>query len=124
MGQARRRRAIRWRCLRRSSLTISLQGPPPDLARALATGPHLLLVDELAAGLNPAELARVATQLRALASSDIALLVVEPPMGFIDQITDHVIVMNVGREIFEGTLADAARDPKVIEVFPGGGDAG
>jgi branched-chain amino acid transport system ATP-binding protein len=94
-----------------------------DLARALATGPRLLLVDELAAGLNPTELDRVATRLRALAHSAIALLVVEHLMGFIDQITDRVIVMNAGREIFEGTLADAAHDPKVIEVFLGGGDA-
>jgi branched-chain amino acid transport system ATP-binding protein len=47
-----------------------------DLARALATGPRLLLIDELAAGLNPAELERVAAKLRELASSGIALLVV------------------------------------------------
>jgi branched-chain amino acid transport system ATP-binding protein len=93
-----------------------------DLARALATGPRLLLIDELAAGLNPSELARVATRLEALARSDIALLVVEHLMGFIDQMTDRVIVMNAGREIFEGKLADAARDPKVIEVFLGGSD--
>jgi branched-chain amino acid transport system ATP-binding protein len=94
-----------------------------DLARALATGPRLLLVDELAAGLNPAELERVAHKLEELAHSGIALLVVEHLMGFIDQITDRVIVMNAGREIFEGVLADAVRNPRVIEVFLGGEDA-
>jgi branched-chain amino acid transport system ATP-binding protein len=90
-----------------------------DLARALATGPRLLLVDELAAGLNPAELERVAEKLKELARSGIALLVVEHLMRFIDQITDRIIVMNAGKEIFEGRLAEAARDPQVVEVFLG-----
>ena len=94
-----------------------------DLARALATGPRLLLVDELAAGLNPAELERVAHKLEELAQSGIALLVVEHLMGFIDQITDRVIVMNAGKEIFEGVLADAVRNARVVEVFLGGEDA-
>ena len=94
-----------------------------DLARALATGPRLLLVDELAAGLNPAELERVAHKLDELAHSGIALLVVEHLMGFIDHITDRVIVMNAGREIFEGVLADAVKNARVVEVFLGGEDA-
>jgi branched-chain amino acid transport system ATP-binding protein len=90
-----------------------------DLARALATGPRLLLVDELAAGLNPAELERVAVKLKELARCGIALLVVEHLMGFIDQITDRIIVMNAGKEIFEGRLADAFRNAQVVEVFLG-----
>jgi branched-chain amino acid transport system ATP-binding protein len=90
-----------------------------DLGRALATGPRLLLVDELAAGLNPAELERVAHRLKELARSGMALLVVEHLMGFIDQITDRIIVLNAGREIFEGRLADAANHPQVVEVFLG-----
>ncbi|HXW23331.1 MAG TPA: ABC transporter ATP-binding protein [Xanthobacteraceae bacterium] len=94
-----------------------------DLARALATGPQLLLVDELAAGLNPAELERVAAKLLDLARSGIGLLVVEHLMGFIEAITDRVIVMNAGKEIFEGVLADAVKSPKVVEVFLGADDA-
>jgi branched-chain amino acid transport system ATP-binding protein len=90
-----------------------------DLARALATGPRLLLVDELAAGLNPAELERVADKLKELARSGIALLVVEHLMGFIDQITDRIIVMNAGKEIFEGRLAEAFKNARVVEVFLG-----
>src|SRR6202451_343387 len=90
-----------------------------DLARALATGPRLLLVDELAAGLNPAELERVAEKMKELARSGMALLVVEHLMGFIDQITDRIIVMNAGNEIFEGRLAEAARNAQVVEVFLG-----
>jgi branched-chain amino acid transport system ATP-binding protein len=93
-----------------------------DLARALATGPRLLLVDELAAGLNPAELDRVAQKMRELARSGIALLVVEHLMGFIDQITDRIIVMNAGKEIFEGRLAEAAHNAQVVEVFLGDED--
>jgi len=94
-----------------------------DLARALATGPQLLLVDELAAGLNPAELAQVAAKLAELARSGIALLIVEHLMGFIEAVTDRVIVMNAGKEIFEGVLADAVKNPKVVEVFLGADDA-
>jgi len=90
-----------------------------DLARALATGPRLLLIDELAAGLNPIELEHIAGKLQELARSGIALLVVEHLMGFIDHITDRVIVINAGKEIFEGKLADAAKNARVVEVFLG-----
>jgi len=93
-----------------------------DLARALATKPRLLLVDELAAGLNPSELQKIAVKLKELARSGMALLVVEHLMGFIDHVTDRVIVMNAGREIFEGILGDAVRNPRVIEVFLGRDD--
>ena len=101
----------------------SVQQKLLDLARALGTKPRLLLVDELAAGLNPAELEKIAAKLKELARSGMALLVVEHLMGFIDQVTDRVIVMNAGKEIFEGVLADAVRNPRVVEVFLGQDDA-
>jgi branched-chain amino acid transport system ATP-binding protein len=91
-----------------------------DLVRALATRPRLLLLDELAAGLNPAELDWIAERIKALAQSGIAIIVVEHLMGFIEHITDRVIVMNAGKEIFEGKLAVAVQVPQVIEVFLGG----
>ena len=91
-----------------------------DLARALATRPRLLLLDELAAGLNPAELDWIAERIQALAKDGMAIIVVEHLMGFIEHITDRVIVMNAGKEIFEGTLAVAVKVPQVIEVFLGG----
>jgi branched-chain amino acid transport system ATP-binding protein len=107
---------------RRAVELNSAQQKMLDLGRALATGPRVLLVDELAAGLNPAELEHVAGRLKELARSGMALLVVEHLMGFIDQITDRVVVMNAGREIFEGVLSDAVRDKEVVEVFLGGAD--
>lgn len=99
----------------------SAQQKTLDLARAMATEPKLLLVDELAAGLNPSELNRMADRLRALANGGMALLVVEHLMGFIDKVTDRVVVMAAGKEFFGGTLADATKDPEVIRVFLGGG---
>ncbi|HBK09097.1 MAG TPA: ABC transporter ATP-binding protein [Acetobacteraceae bacterium] len=102
----------------------SAQQKTLDLARAMATEPRLLLVDELAAGLNPAELSRMADRLRALADGGMALLIVEHLMGFIDKVTDRVVVMAAGKEFFGGTLADATRDPEVIRVFLGGGHHG
>lgn len=90
------------------------------LARALATRPRLLLLDELAAGLNPTELDWIAERIKALAQAGMAIIVVEHLMGFIEHITDRVIVMNAGKEIFEGTLAVAVKVPQVIEVFLGG----
>jgi branched-chain amino acid transport system ATP-binding protein len=91
-----------------------------DLVRALATRPRLLLLDELAAGLNPAELDWIAERIKALAKSGMAIIVVEHLMGFIEHITDRVIVLNAGKEIFEGKLAVAVKVPQVIEVFLGG----
>ena len=102
----------------------SAQQKTLDLARAMATEPKLLLVDELAAGLNPAELNRMADRLRALADAGMALLVVEHLMGFIDKVTDRVVVMAAGKEFFEGTLAAAMQDQEVIRVFLGGGHHG
>jgi branched-chain amino acid transport system ATP-binding protein len=91
-----------------------------DLVRALATRPRLLLLDELAAGLNPAELDWIADRIKALVTGGMAIIVVEHLMGFIEHITDRVIVMNAGKEIFEGKLAVAVKVPQVIEVFLGG----
>ncbi|AOU99216.1 ABC transporter ATP-binding protein [Acidihalobacter yilgarnensis] len=90
-----------------------------DLARALATGPRVLLVDEIGAGLNPEELHAMASLLRELAAEGLGLVVVEHLMDFLGQVTDRVVVMNAGLEIFGGTLREAAEDPQVIEVFLG-----
>jgi branched-chain amino acid transport system ATP-binding protein len=90
-----------------------------DLARALTAGPDLLLVDELAAGLSPAELDTMAERLIQVSSRGVALLIVEHLLGFVNQLTQRVIVMNAGKEIFEGDLASAAQNQRVVEVYLG-----
>lgn len=91
-----------------------------DLARALATDPRLLLVDEIGAGLNPEELRAMAERLLKLQEEGIALLVVEHLLDFLNRITRRVIVLSAGREIFQGSLGEAAQDPQVVEAFIGG----
>jgi branched-chain amino acid transport system ATP-binding protein len=101
------------------SLTVNQQ-KLLDLGRALATGPKLLLVDEIGAGLNPAELGAIADLLRRLAQRGIALIVVEHLMAFLGSITSRVIVLGAGRMLFEGSLDAASRHPEVVAAFFGG----
>jgi branched-chain amino acid transport system ATP-binding protein len=91
-----------------------------DLGRALATGPKLLLIDEIGAGLNPAELGGIAELLRTLAARGIALIVVEHLLAFLGSITNRVIVLGAGRMLFQGSLDTASRDPEVVAAFIGG----
>jgi branched-chain amino acid transport system ATP-binding protein len=107
---------------RLASELTSAQQKMLDLARALATQPRLLCVDELGAGLNPAELEQVAERLRQLASAGLALIVVEHLMDFVDQVTDRLIVLSAGKNIFSGPLSQAIQDKQVVEVFLGAPD--
>ncbi|MGC9271613.1 ABC transporter ATP-binding protein [Acidiphilium sp.] len=91
-----------------------------DLARALATKPKLLLIDEIGAGLNPQELAVIATLLSRLAARGIAMIVVEHLLDFLNRITERVIVLGAGRMLFEGSLRAASEDPEVVAAFIGG----
>lgn len=91
-----------------------------DLGRALATGPKLLLVDEIGAGLNPAELSGIATLLKGIAARGVSLIVVEHLMEFLNALTERVIVLSAGKIIFEGSLAAASRDAAVVTAFFGG----
>ncbi len=90
-----------------------------DLARALATSPRLLLVDELGAGLNPAEFAEVADTLLQIADTGVAMVVVEHLMGFLQRVANRAVVMNLGSQLFAGSLDDALADPEVVKVFLG-----
>jgi branched-chain amino acid transport system ATP-binding protein len=90
-----------------------------DLGRALMLRPRVLFVDELGAGLAPSELSAIATLLRQVAADGCALVVVEHLLGFLEQITPSVLVLNAGRTIFAGQLRDALRDPDVERVFLG-----
>jgi branched-chain amino acid transport system ATP-binding protein len=90
-----------------------------DLARALATEPKLLLLDEPAAGLNQSEVARLRETLFRVRDRAIAILVVEHNMRFVLRTADHVVVLNFGRKLAEGTPADIARDAQVISAYLG-----
>lgn len=89
------------------------------LARALATKPKMLLVDEIAAGLSSQELQWIADMLIHINKRGISMIVVEHLMGFIDSLTSDVVVMNAGSNLFRGSIEDASQNEEVIEVFLG-----
>lgn len=90
-----------------------------DLAKALATEPKVLLVDELAAGLNASETDVVAKLLNQVKKSVEGMVIVEHVMNFIRKVTEDVAVLDAGKVIFSGKFAEAVRDPKVMEVYLG-----
>jgi len=90
-----------------------------EVVRALAAQPRLLMLDEPAAGLNTAETAELRALLERASAQGITLLVVEHDMNFVRQLCDHVVVLNFGRKIFEGTPVEVHADPGVREAYLG-----
>lgn len=94
-----------------------------ELARALATAPRLLLLDEVMAGLTPTEVAEVVELVRDIRATGVTIFLIEHVMQAVMSLSDRTYVLNQGRLIAEGTPAEIAAAPEVIEAYLGHGAA-
>jgi len=93
-----------------------------EIARALATEPELLLLDEACAGLNPSELDESIAIIRRIKERGITIMIIEHHMKVIMSISDRIVVLNYGQKLAEGTPEQISRNPQVIEAYLGEGE--
>ena len=90
-----------------------------EIARALASGPKLLLLDEPTAGMNPAETLELVDQIKSLARLGLSILLIEHKLDVVAGLADNVIVLDHGEKIAEGTADAVRRDDEVIRAYLG-----
>jgi len=90
-----------------------------EIARALATGPRLLLLDEPAAGMNPTETQELMRDIQRIRERGISILLIEHDMRVVRGICDHVVAMDHGMKIAEGSFEEVQRSPLVLEAYLG-----
>ena len=92
-----------------------------EIARALATNPKILLLDEPAAGMNPKETAELMDVIRYIRDHfDLAILLIEHDMKFVSGLCDEITVLNFGTVLAQGDTKSALNDPEVIRAYIGG----